>query len=126
MLRRARRGLGRRNDQLGAAVSYTTGLAASGAAIALLAATSLPGGFYTFARIALTLVAVALTILCARQSRGGWLFGLVPIAVLWNPIVPVYLTRQTWLPLDLLAAAFLAVPLFVDLNSQASVSDPEN
>ena len=102
---------------------HTTGLAASGAVIALLAPASLPAGFYTFARLALTLIAIALAILCTRENRDGWLFGLVPIAILWNPIVPVYLTRATWLPLDLLAAAFLAALLFVDLSGHTSVTD---
>jgi hypothetical protein len=98
-------------------VNITTGLCTGGAATALLATAKLPYGYYTFARVALAAVVIALAVLLARNGKGGWLFGLVPIGALWNPILPVYLTRAEWFPLDLLAAAFFIVLLVVESRS---------
>lgn len=77
-----------------------------GAFLALIAITNLPYGYYTFARIAITAISVILIVFSVRAGVGGWLFGLIPVAILWNPIIPVYLSRGAWLPLDLLATAF--------------------
>lgn len=84
-------------------------VAVAGAAIAVLAVLELPYGLYTFIRLALTGAAITLIVFSVRRESYGWLWGLIPIALLWNPLIPVYLTRGAWLPLDLGAAAFLIV-----------------
>ncbi len=51
-----------------------------------------------------------------RYAQGGsrvswvWLFGA--LAVLYNPILPLYLTREIWTPVDLATAALLLWSLF--------------
>ena len=49
----------------------------------------------------------------AYELQGGkwtWVFGL--IAVLFNPIIPIHLTREIWMPIDLVTAIFLFVAIF--------------
>lgn len=48
--------------------------------------------------------------MCSMAFKGnqdGWLFVLIPIAILFNPISPVYMTRESWVPFDVIAAAAL-------------------
>jgi hypothetical protein len=88
-------------------------LGAIGAALSLVAILDLPYGYYTFNRVALTAIAVLLGMLAVKCGAPGWLLLLVPIAVLWNPAVPIYLDRETWTPLNLLAAAALFLSGFL-------------
>lgn len=39
------------------------------------------------------------------SSKLAWTFG--GLAVLYNPLLPVYLAREIWMPIDLLTAIFL-------------------
>jgi hypothetical protein len=57
------------------------------------------------------LVAILALILCAfviQARTWWWLIGLVPVAVLWNPVVVIELHGQGWV-----AAQFLAALLFI-------------
>ena len=38
-----------------------------------------------------------------------WTFGLV--ALLFNPLIPIYLTRELWVPIDLLTAILFVVAI---------------
>ena len=67
-----------------------------------------PLDFYMHTRTTMTGAAVILVVLVLVWQRPQWLFGLVPIALLWNPIAPIYLDRSTWIVLDLAAAGLFA------------------
>jgi hypothetical protein len=84
-------------------------VSAAGALFAFAAILDLPSGIYTFVRLVLTGAAIALIVFSVRRGDHAWLFGLIPIALLWNPVIPVYLSRATWLPLDLAATALFVV-----------------
>lgn len=80
------------------------------AALLLIAVAPLPYGYYTFLRIAVTLCACTIGWMAykERDQISAWvvIFGLV--AILFNPLIPVYLTRDVWLVLDIgVAAIFL-------------------
>lgn len=79
-------------------------------ALLLLALAALPIGYYTFLRI---LVTIAALIVLAKEVKVGitiWvlLFGI--IAIIFNPIIPVYLYKKSlWMPIDILSAlAFIS------------------
>lgn len=97
-------------------------LARLAAAVLLLwALADHPYGYYTMLRWVVSGVA-AWTAFEARGagSRGlAWLFGIA--ALMFNPIVPVHLDRQTWAWIDVVQAiAFIAVSLtFVANPKQA-------
>jgi hypothetical protein len=103
-----------------------SGVAASCAAMILLVATArMPYGYYTFSRLSVTVVAIVLIVAAVRGRRLGWVFGLAPIAILWNPIFPVYATRAFWFPLDILAALLfvvLAVVTFIQDSGRRKAS----
>ncbi|NWG25894.1 MAG: hypothetical protein HXY30_16015 [Pseudorhodoplanes sp.] len=82
-------------------------------AVLVIATARLPYGYYTFARIVVC-AAAALLAYCefnAGGSRRLFAAVFVLIAVLFNPIVPVHLTRSIWFYLDLIAAAVFAAHL---------------
>ena len=74
----------------------------------LLALAPLPIGYYTFLRIAVTLIA---TIIMASEFKTGiniWfvLFGI--IAIIFNPIITIYLYQKSlWMPTDIAAAILI-------------------
>lgn len=81
-------------------------------AIALLIAIlPLPYGYYTLLRVGVT---AAATFLAWREYEGHgrransyvWIFGAV--ALLYNPILPVHLSKLIWIPLNLVTAATFA------------------
>jgi hypothetical protein len=73
----------------------------------LLAALPLPYGYYILLR---WLIAGFSLYLAYRYSGNaakltGWALTYLLIAVLWNPIAPIFLDRGSWFVLDLAAAA---------------------
>src|SRR5712664_1637944 len=79
------------------------------AIVLVVAAFPLPYGYYTFARIATCLACgiLAWTCFVGQPSAPAWGVVLVGIAILFNPLIPIYLKRQTWLWLDLASAAVI-------------------
>lgn len=81
----------------------------SWAAIACAAALALapvhwPYGYYQFLRLAVTALAIWLVVAANRKQSTTWIIIGVILALLYNPIIPVYFKRATWLPIDLVAA----------------------
>lgn len=66
-------------------------------------------GFYTFLRIAVCLTAAAGAFQALSADRSGWGIALSAVAILFNPIIPVYLDRATWAPIDVVCAGILVV-----------------
>ena len=77
------------------------------AALLLIAIAPLPYGYYTLLRIVVTGVLIwAAVIAYDRQNPTlPWIYGI--LAVLFNPVIPIYLSREIWLPIDIGTAAFL-------------------
>lgn len=46
----------------------------------------------------------------AGKEKWVWIFGF--IAVLFNPFIPIHLTREIWLPIDFVTAVFLIISIF--------------
>jgi len=76
----------------------------------LLAIAPLPYGYYTFLRLVVMLGAAAIAWQAYQQKQSANAeaisFGL--LALLFNPIIPVHLTRELWMFIDLGAAALFA------------------
>ena len=87
------------------------------AAMLLLA---MPSGYYVFMRIVVCLA-------CAVVAYGSYkredslnsstiLFGLM--AILFNPIIPVYLyDREIWMPIDIIGAIVFVIKGFIFKNT---------
>ena len=85
-------------------------------AVLLIAATArLPYGYYTFLRIVVCGIAAWIAVTGFQESRTAkaWSILLALIAVLFNPIIPIYLNRSTWFYLDLGAAGVFVAHLLL-------------
>ena len=78
----------------------------------LVAVFPLPYGYYTFLRWATCGVAIFIAFNAYRWGRiwATWLFGA--IAVLFNPFVPIYLTKEIWQPIDVICALLFGASIF--------------
>ena len=85
----------------------TAALAA--AALLLLALADLPYGYYTFLRLVVCAVAAFGAFRAAASKSEVWAVVLGGVALLFNPIIPVHLDRETWAPIDVVTAAVLSV-----------------
>jgi uncharacterized membrane protein YccC len=86
------------------------------AVLLLMAVLPLPYGYYTFLRVSVTTCAL-LVAWFAYTEKGEptvWVlvFGLV--AILFNPLIPIYLSRGIWFYLDIGIAVIFAVWWFLD------------
>lgn len=63
----------------------------------------LPYGFYTFLRISVFILSLWFAFYCyARKDKFALILSLA-IAILWNPIIPIYLNKEAWMSLDFIA-----------------------
>ena len=71
--------------------------------LCLLAVFPFPYAYYSFLRLALTAAALVAVFDLKNNENYLWLlFG--GIALLFNPLFPIYLTKGIWFPIDLIAA----------------------
>jgi hypothetical protein len=99
-------------------------LAHSGRALLLLATARLPYGYYTFTRF---VVCGFGAFLAVTGWDGGpaariWSALFALLAVLFNPLIPIYLHRETWFYFDIGGAAIVAAHL---LFVRVGVLQPE-
>jgi|GEM_PF-1992365 hypothetical protein len=77
----------------------------------IVAIFKLPYGYYTFLRIITTLGTGFLIFktYSMYKTNDAFIWGLIIILILWNPVIPVYLTKSIWRYLNSIAAAFFLV-----------------
>ena len=74
-------------------------------ALSLLALFPLPYGYYTFLRIAVTLCAGMTSYIYFKSDDKGWLmWACTATAIIFNPIIPIHLTREIWVVLNIVVA----------------------
>ena len=71
-----------------------------------------PYGFYRFMRIAISIVALYYSYHFLQSSRPFLTFIFLILAVLYNPIYPIYQTRAIWQPINLASAAYFILVAF--------------
>jgi DNA-directed RNA polymerase subunit RPC12/RpoP len=71
-----------------------------------------PYGFYTLLRFAVCGCCIYLALQAYDLKKFAWVWIMAGMAVLFNPLIPVRLTRQDWQVINLIAAAVVAVSLF--------------
>ena len=79
------------------------------AVLLVLALLPWPYGYYNFLRLGVSLVSGWLAYEQWRHDNAvsGWVVGLGATALLFNPLLPIHLTREIWNVLDLAAAGLL-------------------
>ncbi|TBA92530.1 DUF6804 family protein [Rhizobium ruizarguesonis] len=80
-------------------------------ALLVVAVFPLPYGYYSFLRFAITLSAAYLAWEAYREKDAfnGWSLILSMVALLFNPLIPVYLDRGSWFIIDLAVAGIFAM-----------------
>jgi hypothetical protein len=65
-----------------------------------------PYGYYTLLRW-ITCIASMLVTFQAFEKNIDWAkIIFIVIAILFNPLAPIYLSRSTWMPIDIITAIF--------------------
>jgi hypothetical protein len=78
----------------------------------LIATLHLPYGYYTFLRW-VTCGMGGFTAFIAYRWGAKWAVWLfIPIAILFNPFIPIYLTREIWQPIDVVCAIIFGISAF--------------
>ena len=66
----------------------------------MLALLPMPFGYYTLLRVVVCAAAIHGAGLARRRDLDGWLWTMLVLAALFNPIWPVHLGRSVWFVLD--------------------------
>ena len=74
------------------------------AGMLLLALAPLPYGYYTLLRLVVTGCAGFISYQSYEKKSKAWLAIFGFIALLFNPIIPVHLDRETWAIIDMICA----------------------
>ena len=79
------------------------------AVLLLLALLPWPYGFYTFLRLSVCLVCSWLAYEQWKHDDAvsGWVVGLSTVALLYNPLLPVHLSREIWMVLNIGSAVLI-------------------
>jgi len=79
------------------------------AILLVVAILPLPYGYYTFTRVVVCLACIVLAYSAYEPSGAPmvWAVAFVLIAILFNPIIPIHLKKQTWAYLDVGAAVII-------------------
>ncbi len=91
-------------------------------ALLLIGLADLPAGYYTLVRIVVCMACVYASYLSYKSDEkvGIATVSFALLAILFNPIIPVYLRdKGLWTTVDLIAAALLAIRYFT-LKSKLS------
>ena len=81
-------------------------------AVALLVALApLPYGYYTLLRIVVCGAAafIAYSTFSQEGSVSLWVLVMGGLAVLFNPLIPIHLSRELWAPIDAISAVVFLV-----------------
>ena len=79
-----------------------------------------PYAYYQVLRWIVCAIAAYSAYLAYQSKKVGWtwIFGI--IAVLFNPIIPIHLTREIWQPIDVIVAIIFFVSLFSKPESKGN------
>lgn len=98
---------------LKATQSYPAAVPATVVAVLLLIATlPLDYGYYPFLRLTVTAASIWVAVIAHSVSARGWMIFSITMAVLFNPLFPVYGVRAFWVPVDVVAALAFGVAAF--------------
>lgn len=82
------------------------------AVMLFVAIPDLPYGYYTLLRWIVTANAIFLVWVASKLERKFWLFSMGIVAILFNPIAPIYLDKETWVVIDFIVAIVFLVSIF--------------
>ena len=76
-----------------------------------------PYSYYDFLRIYTCMGSIYLIVDNLRhQTQNRFIFIYLGIAILFNPIFPIYLSKDSWILIDIVSVLFLGISLALDKN----------
>jgi len=69
-------------------------------------------GYYVLLRWVVTISALFLLSLAYESKKTFWLFLMGMVAILFNPIIPVNLDKETWVVIDFIVATIFLISIF--------------
>jgi hypothetical protein len=76
-----------------------------------------PYSYYQFLRIFVFIISIILTIHGFRKvNKTGFEYLYIGLAILFNPIFPIYLTKEVWVIFDIISVISLGISLALDKN----------
>ena len=77
-----------------------------------------PYGYYQFLRWAIVLIAGYTAYIAYKNQKIGWAWVFGIMVVLFNPIFPFYLSKDTWQLIDIGSAVLFLVSIFTKNDKQ--------
>jgi hypothetical protein len=71
-----------------------------------------PYGYYIFLRWAISLLSVFIAYQAYKLERNLWIYIFAGMAILFNPIAPVYLDKSAWVLIDVVCAGMFLASTF--------------
>lgn len=70
-----------------------------------------PYGYFQILRWVVASVALYNAYISYELKKSQWMFIMIAIAILFNPIAPIFLQKQTWVILDLITSILMFVSI---------------
>jgi len=77
-----------------------------------------PYGYYQILRWVVMLFAGYVAFLSYENKHKIWLWVFVGIAILFNPLTPIHLSRELWSVIDVIVAVFFSVNMWLLKNKK--------
>ena len=71
-----------------------------------------PYSYYQFLRWAIVIIAGYTAYIAYNKQKMGWAWTFGIMAILFNPILPFYLSKDTWQLIDVVSAVIFLVSVF--------------
>ena len=71
-----------------------------------------PYGYYTLLRWVVCGTSAFIAFMAYELDKKFWLWLIGLVAVLFNPIIPVYLDKETWVVIDLVVAVVIFISIW--------------
>jgi len=81
-----------------------------------------PIGYYTVSRLVTAGVTLYAAYLAVQDKQIGWAFIFGGMVILFQPLIPLRMTRETWNYIDVIAALFLIAS--ITLFKRPTSSEP--
>ena len=80
--------------------------------------TGLPYGYYIFLRWIISLSSVFIAYKAYERGKNTWIYIFGGLAILFNPIVPVYLDKSVWVSINLTSVVLFMIFGFSKSNKK--------
>ncbi len=77
--------------------------------ILFLAIFPMPYGYYTLLRLVVCGTAIYIVYNAKKINRQSWMWVMGIIALLFNPLIPIYLNKGVWVIIDIIVAITFCV-----------------